>query len=131
MSIRKIHTSEIEAARKLLAENGWGQRVSDPDRFRQLIANSQRVYVAVDGDRLIGFARGICDGLSNGYLSMVVVHPAHRRMGVGRALVGAVMGDDPGITWVLRAGRPEEIPFFAKLGFVSSTVAMERNRSRC
>jgi ribosomal protein S18 acetylase RimI-like enzyme len=127
--IREIQAAEIEAARKLLAENGWAQRVGEPEKFRQLLANSQLAFVAVDGDKVIGFARGICDGLSNGYLSMVVVDRTHRRKGVGRALVAAVMGDDPGITWVLRAGRPEAASFFEKLGFVSSVVAMERNRS--
>jgi GNAT superfamily N-acetyltransferase len=130
MRVREIHTSEIEAARRLLAENGWAPRIGDPQKFRQLIANSQRAFVAVDGDKVVGFARGICDEISNGHLSMVVVDPAHRRKGLGRALVGAVIGEEPGITWVLRAGRPEAVPFFAKLGFVSSTVAMERNRQR-
>lgn len=128
MVIREIQTSEIEEARLLLCENGWGHRVADPDLFSQLVAKSQRVLVAVEGHRVIGFARAICDDLSNGYLSMVVVDAAHRRQGVGRALVRAVMGDNPRITWVLRAGRPEELPFFERLGFVPSRVAMERNR---
>ena len=129
MKIRAIQPSEIEAARRLLSENGWGHRVSDPALFTRLIANSQRAMVALEGAELIGFARAICDDLSNGYLSMVVVHPDHRRRGVGRALVQAVVGDDPRITWVLRAGRPAELPFFEKLGFVPSAVAMERTRA--
>ena len=129
MVIREIQTSEIEEARLLLCENGWGHRVADPDLFSQLVAKSQRALVAVEGHRVIGFARAICDDLSNGYLSMVVVDAAHRRQGVGRALVRAVMGDNPCITWVLRAGRPEELPFFERLGFVPSKVAMERNRA--
>jgi len=128
MEIRAIQPSEIEAARRLLSDNGWGHRVSDPALFSRLIENSQRAIVAMEGVGLIGFARAICDDLSNGYLSMVVVHPDHRRRGVGRALVRTVMGDDPRITWVLRAGRPAELPFFEKLGFVQSSVAMERTR---
>lgn len=128
MDIRRIHESEIEGARRLLSENGWAHRVADPDGFRQLISKSQRAVVAAEGSRIIGFARAICDDFANGYLSMVVVDHRHRRQGVGRALVRAVMGDDPRVTWVLRAGRPEELPFFEKLGFVPSKVAMERTR---
>ena len=129
MDIREIRASEVEEARRLLSENGWGHRVTDPELFRQLVAKSQRALVAVQGAKVIGFARAICDDLSNGYLSMVVVAPSHRRRGVGRALVHAVMGDNPRITWVLRAGRPDELPFFERLGFVPSKVAMERNRA--
>jgi len=77
---------------------------------------------------VIGFARAICDELSNGYLSMLVVAPNYRRRGIGRALLNAVMGTNPAITWMLRAGRPEEVPFFERMGFVPSTIAMERTR---
>lgn len=129
MHVREIQTSEIEAARVLLADNGWAHRVADPAAFRRLVANSQRAIVAVVDGTIVGFARAICDDISNGYLSMVVVEKQYRRRGVGRALVRAVMGSDPRITWVLRAGRSDELPFFEKLGFVSSTVAMERNRA--
>lgn len=128
MDIREIHSSEIESARALLSQNGWARRVADAERFRQLIANTQRAYVAVENGKVVGFARAICDDLSNGYLSMVVVDSNYRRRGVGRALVQAVMGTDPGVTWVLRAGRPEEVPFFERLGFSLSTIAMERTR---
>ena len=126
--IREIQPSEIEAARLLLSQNGWERRVADPGLFRQLIARSQRAFVAVENGKVIGFARAICDDLSNGYLSMVVVDSNYRRRGIGRALVLAVMGDNPAMTWVLRAGRPQEIPFFERLGFTTSAIAMERVR---
>jgi GNAT superfamily N-acetyltransferase len=129
MDIREIQPSEIEAARRLLCDNGWAHRVADVESFRQLIAKSQRAVVAVENGAVLGFARAICDDQSNGYLSMVVVDEHHRRKGVGRALVHAVMGDDTRITWLLRAGRAGATPFFAKLGFVPSQVAMERNRA--
>jgi GNAT superfamily N-acetyltransferase len=130
VQIRAIQPSEIEPARRLLAANGWAKRVADAEQFRMLVARSQRALVAVDNGEVIGFARALCDDISNGYLAMLVVAQSHRRRGIGQALVKAVMGEDRGITWVLRAGREGVAPFYEKLGFVRSDVAMERPRSK-
>ncbi len=129
LQVRPIQPHEAEAAWCLLRDNGWAHRVPSVDVLQDLIEHSQRAVVAVEQDKLIGFARAITDGLSNGYLSMVVVDGAHRHRGVGRALVDAVTGDDSGVTWVLRAGREGAADFFAALGFEPSKVAMERRRN--
>ncbi|WP_277759195.1 GNAT family N-acetyltransferase [Pseudomonas sp. A34-9] len=126
--VRDLLPVETESVRQFLGQHGWGHRTGSPEHFAQLLEHSQRKAVAVQGERIIGFARGITDGLSNGYLSMVVVDDQHRREGVGRALVEHIMGDNPDITWVLRAGREGAEAFFASLGFETSVIAMERPR---
>jgi ribosomal protein S18 acetylase RimI-like enzyme len=154
MQVRDVRSDEIEPVRQFLIAHGWAHRVGNAERFAALVAASQRTAVAlaeeddpwVDGTigrspagiraglgaarrgHIVGFARGITDGLANGYLSMVVVAPGHRGRGIGSALVRYVMGDDPGITWVLRAGRDGAVEFFSGLGFRVSSVAMERER---
>jgi predicted N-acetyltransferase YhbS len=128
MEIRPIQPGEIEAARRLLAANGWAERVADAEQFRRLVDASQRAVVAVEDGQVVGFVRALCDDISNGYIAMVVVADTHRRRGVGRAMLEAVMGDDRNITWVLRASRDGVPPFYEKLGFVRSQVAMERRR---
>ena len=130
MQIRAIQPTEIEPARRLLAANGWEKRVADAAQFQLLVSRSQRALVAVDNGEVIGFARALCDDISNGYLAMLVVAQSHRRRGIGQALVKAVMGDDREITWVLRAGREGVARFYEKLGFVRSDVAMERPRAK-
>jgi predicted N-acetyltransferase YhbS len=125
MEIRTIDDTEIEAARQLLLAAGWDRAVSNEVEFRMLLSRSQLTLVAVEDGQVVGFLRALSDGIANAYLSMLVVDERHRRKGIARALVAAAMGDDMQMTWVLRAVK-EVTPFYEKLGFTKSAVAMER-----
>lgn len=79
MYVRDLDPSEVELVRQFLGAHGWAHRVGSEEQFAQLVANAQRTAVAFAGTQPVGFARAITDGISNGYLSMVVVSPEHRR----------------------------------------------------
>ncbi len=128
MEYRPAQNTDFDAVRHFLAENGWEKRVAEPERFRKMMENADRTVVAVEGERIVGFARALCDDASNGYIGTVVVAPDKRGQGVGRDMVKRLMGDDPAITWVLRAGHGSG-EFWKKMGFVDSSVAMERTRA--
>ena len=126
MEVHDIRPSETEAARQLLLSGGWDRKVSDAEEFAKLVSRSQLALVAVSNGQVVGFIRALTDGMTNGYISMVVVAEEHRGTGIGSALVQAVMGSNERVTWVLRAGRPGIFGFYEKLGFRVSQVAMER-----
>lgn len=126
--IRNFAATDLEGTFELLTAHGWAHRIPNHLFLERLIAASQRVAVATSQGEVIGFARAITDGLSNGYLSMVVVAPKWRGQGIGKRLVSEIVKDDDNITWVLRASRGQAPEFFAKLGFVASSEAMERSR---
>lgn len=131
MDYRAPIPSDLPALRALLSANGWEHRLGDDSWLANLVAASQAL-VAVEGDEVVGFARAITDGLSNGYLSMVVVAPGFRHRGIGSRLVRQLVGDQPRVTWVLRASRPGARAFFETLGFHPSSDAMELPReTRC
>jgi len=124
---RKAEPRDLEELRQLLAANGWEKRFADPERFQKMIKNAGRTIVAVENAEIVGFARALCDEVSNGYIGTVVVAESKRGRGIGRKMVDHLMGDDPSITWVLRAGRGSE-EFWNKMGFSASAIAMERTR---
>ncbi|MDI3381780.1 GNAT family N-acetyltransferase [Xenophilus aerolatus] len=128
VQLRDFVVSDLAGVYQVLVDNGWGHRIDSAEDLRRLVQSSHRTAVATVDGQVAGFARAITDGLSNGYLSMVVVAQPWRRQGVGRALVQHIVGADLRITWVLRAGRTGAPDFFAKLGFVPSADAMELRR---
>lgn len=128
MEFRPVAPGDYERVRRFLSEAGWRHRVGDPERFRKLMEHTGRAVVACEGPRVVGFARALCDEVSNGYISMVAVAADMRGQGIGRELVRQLVRDDTGITWVLRAGRGSS-GFWRRLGFEPSEAAMERVRS--
>lgn len=128
MRARTVQPHEVESVRQFLCANGWAHRVGSSEQFAALVEASQWTTVAIDPNgEVVGFARAITDGISNGFLSMIVVASACRRTGIGRQLVEHIIGSNLGITWVLRAGREDATEFFSALGFSVSKAALERS----
>jgi ribosomal protein S18 acetylase RimI-like enzyme len=92
MKVRAILSNEVEAARHLLLSAGWDRKISNAEEFAKLVSRSQLALVAVTDGQVVGFIRALTDGMTNGYISMVVVAEELRGTGIGRALVQAVWG---------------------------------------
>ena len=85
----------------------WAQAKSDlaaddfdngrsADSLRTSFERSQHVAIARDGDRIVGMARLLSDGVCNAYLLDVWTSSAYRRQGIGSAMVRLLMERVPG-----------------------------------
>ncbi len=67
-----------------------------PDALRRSFAHSQHVSFARDGDRVVGMARVLSDGVCNAYLLDVWTASSHRRRGIASAMVRFLVDRLPG-----------------------------------
>jgi ribosomal protein S18 acetylase RimI-like enzyme len=64
--------------------------------LRRSFEQSQHVAIARDGDRVVGMARLLSDGVCNAYLVDVWTASAYRRRGVGSAMIRRLLDEVPG-----------------------------------
>jgi GNAT superfamily N-acetyltransferase len=95
-----------------------------PEALRRSFAHSQHVAIARDGERVVGMARLLSDGVCNAYLVDVWTAASHRRQGIGRALVERLSDQVPGQHVGLQTSDAEA--FYTALGFRPQPAFMAR-----
>jgi predicted GNAT family acetyltransferase len=83
--------------------------------LRRSFEQSQHVAFARDGDRVVGMARLLSDGVCNAYLVDVWTAFAYRRQGIASAMIRALLDEVPGQHVGLQADDAEEL--YRSLGF--------------
>lgn len=98
---------------------GWTNYTADPERLHLAVARSLRVVCARDGQKLVGLARIIGDGLTIVYLQDILVAPSHQRQGLGRALMTEALRpfDDVRQQVLLTDDEPRQREFYEAMGF--------------
>jgi ribosomal protein S18 acetylase RimI-like enzyme len=79
--------------------------VQDHERIAKMAAGANILQTAWDGERLAGILRGWTDGVFDGYICDLAVHPDFQRHGVGRELLERTRTAFPKVQFVLRASR--------------------------
>lgn len=92
------------------------------EELRSSFANSHSVALAWDGERVVGTARLLADGVCNAYLVDVWTASAYRRRGVGAAMVtrllDGVAGHHVGLF------TEDHVDFYRGLGFEEERTGM-------
>lgn len=123
VEIRLVADWDPEAVIGLYRAAGWWREEWDPSGIPPLIRGSTAFVVAVEREngRTVGMGRIISDGVSDGYIQDLVVHPEFRRSGVGRRIVEALVSwaQKAGLLWVGVVAEPGAEGFYRSLGFGS------------
>lgn len=88
-----------------------------------MFRNSYAVEFAYDGDKLIGVARALSDGLCQAAIYNIALDAEYRGYGIGRELIRRLLDQLKGQT-VLLYTHPKNIGMYEKLGFRRSKTAM-------
>lgn len=67
-----------------------------PEALRRSFERSQHVAVARDGDRVVGTARALSDGVCNAYVVDVWTASSHRRRGIATRMLQLLLDAMPG-----------------------------------
>jgi ribosomal protein S18 acetylase RimI-like enzyme len=126
----------VRLATLLAAHHGEVCRLSQEAASRVITLGHLEVIVAEWAGCVVGYASAqrrmnLAAGTNALQLTELVVHPDHRRLGIGRALVQfvaqeAVARDVPAVTLGVVASNPEAHAFYQALGFAIAPSAGHR-----
>lgn len=95
-----------------------------PEQLRVSFENSYAAVVAHDGERIIGTARALSDGVCNAYLLDVWTLSAYRRRGVARRMLETLEARLKGQHVYLFTNDLAE--FYKRLGFKEQPTGMSK-----
>lgn len=116
---------DVEEAAVLYRASTLAERrpVEDTQRFTRMLAGSNLVIVARDGDgRLVGISRSITDGAYATYLGDLAVDSAYQGKGVGKDLIRATRDAAPQAALILLAA-PAAVDYYPHIGFTAHDSA--------
>jgi [ribosomal protein S18]-alanine N-acetyltransferase len=131
---RAADATKIAAMSRDLIETGLGWSWG-PDRVARAIANKDTFsLLACDRDQIVGFAI-MYFGDEHAHLNLLAVRPAHRRLGIGRRMVGWLIesAQVAGIATIhleLRASNHTARRFYQSLDFSESAYIPGYYRGR-
>lgn len=125
-AVRLSHSSDgvdWSALKRDLAADDFDNGRTPAELERSFRASREVVFAHADA-RVIGKARALSDGVCNAYVVDLWTHSAHRRRGIGRAMLEALCTRLPGQHVCLFT---DDAPgFYAACGFAARGTAFER-----
>ena len=93
ISVRKQDVVKLEDVLHLYQAVGWTNYTNQPQMLEQALSHSLVIYLALDGDAVVGLIRLVGDGFSSVLVQDLIVLPIYQRQGIGSLLMKEALED--------------------------------------
>ena len=93
IAIKKQDIVRLEDVLHLYQAVGWTNYTHQPEMLEQALSHSLAVYMALDGDAVVGLIRLVGDGFSSVFVQDLIVLPSYQRQGIGSSLMKEALKD--------------------------------------
>ena len=119
ITIRKQEIVKLEDVLHLYQAVGWTNYTNQPQMLEQALSHSLVIYLALDGDAVVGLIRLVGDGFSSVFVQDLIVLPSYQRQGIGSSLMKEALEDFKEAYQVQLATEQTEknMGFYRSMGF--------------
>ena len=119
ITIRKQEIVKLEDVLHLYQAVGWTNYTNQPKMLEQSLSHSLVIYLALDGDAVVGLIRLVGDGFSSVFVQDLIVLPSYQRQGIGSSLMKQALEDFKEAYQVQLATEQTEknVGFYRSMGF--------------
>ena len=117
--IRKQEIVKLKDVLYLYQAVGWTNYTNQPQMLEQALSHSLAIYLALDGDAVVGLIRLVGDGFSSIFVQDLIVLPSYQRQGIGRSLMKEALEDykDAYQVQLVTEQTEKNVGFYRSLGF--------------
>ena len=119
ITIKKQEIVKLEDVLHLYQVVGWTNYTHQPEMLEQALSHSLAIYVALDGDAVVGLIRLVGDGFSSVLVQDLIVLPIYQRQGIGSALMKEALEDykDAYQVQLVTEQTEKNVGFYRSMGF--------------
>ena len=119
IKITKETSVSLDDVLHLYQAVGWTNYTNQPQMLAQALTHSLAIYLARDGEKIVGLVRLIGDGFSSVFVQDLIVLPSYQRQGIGSTLMKQALADYKDAYQVQLATDESEktLGFYRSLGF--------------
>ena len=119
ITIRRQEIVKLEDVLHLYQAVGWTNYTHQPQMLEKALSHSLAIYLAHDGDSVVGLVRLVGDGFSSIFVQDLLVLPSYQRQGIGSNLMKEALGDfkDAYQVQLVTEQTEKTLGFYRSLGF--------------